>query len=128
MPPATWAKLTDGYSGGGVEGIEWEFVKCSIAKSEPLWIHMHGGASQYWFAATVENASRRTDKMEVSTDSGKTWQVATRTGNYNMFELSGTLPSTSAWVRVTSHVGTVVIVKDVTLDSNQVTKATTNYP
>jgi hypothetical protein len=89
---------------------------------------MHGGASQYWFAATVENASRRTDKMEVSTDSGSTWQVASRKGNkYNMFTLEGTLTSTSAWVRVTSRIGTVVTVKNVVLASNKVTTGTANY-
>lgn len=127
MTPATWSKLTNGYSGGGVDGIEWEFVKCPIAKSDPLWIHMHGGASQYWFAATVENANRRTKKMEVSTDSGKTWQVASRSGKYNMFELDGTLSSTTAWVRVTSHVGTQVTVKNVQLASDKVIKGTSNY-
>ena len=127
MPPATWSKLTNGYSGGGVDGIEWDFVKCPIAKSSPLWIHMHGGASQYWFAATVENATRRTKKLELSSDGGKTWQVATRSEKYNMFELDGTLPSTSAWVRVTSQIGTVVTVKNVALVSDQMTKATTNY-
>lgn len=126
MTPDTWTKLTGNTEGGGVDGIQWQFVKCPI--SSPLWIHMHGGASQYWYAATVENASRRTAKMEVSTDSGKIWQTASRTGNkYNMFELKGTLSATTAWVRVTSHVGSVVTVKDVVLASDQVTKATSNY-
>ncbi len=111
-----------------MDGIEWEFVQCPIPKSDPLRIHMHGGASQYWFSATVENANRRTSKMEVSTDSGKTWKVASRKGNdYNMFELEGTLPTTTAWVRVTSHVGTVVMFKNVVLASDKTTKGTANY-
>lgn len=44
-----------------------------------------------------------------------------------MFELDGTLPSTSAWVRVTSFIGTTVTVKNVVLVSKKVTAATTNY-
>lgn len=128
MTPATWSKLTNGYSGGGVDGIQWEFIKCPIPKSSPLTIHMHGGASQYWFAATVENASRRTAKMEVSTDNGSTWKAASRKGHdWNMFELEGTLPSSTAWVKVTSFFGTSVTVKNVVLASNKETKATTNY-
>lgn len=127
MTPDTWAKLTyKNNPSGGVDGIEWEFVKCPI--TTPLTIHMHGGASQYWFAATVENATRRTAKMEVSTDGGKTWKVASRKGHdYNMFELPGTLPTNTATVRVTSHVGSVVTVNNVVLASGKETKATANY-
>lgn len=125
MTPDTWSKLTNGLSSGGVDGIEWDFVQCPITK--PLTIHMHGGASKYWFAATVQNANRRTAKMEVSTDKGSTWKTATRTGKYNMFELDGTLDSDSAWVRVTSHVGTKVVVKDVALASGKETAGTENY-
>lgn len=126
MTPATWAKLTNGLSGGGVDGIEWDFVACPIAQSEPLWIKMHNGASQYWVAATVENARRRTDKLEVSGDEGKTWKATTRNRN-NFFVMDGTLDSDSAWVRVTSHTGTQVVVKNVALKSEQVTKAGGNY-
>ncbi|GME53139.1 hypothetical protein B0A55_04706 [Neofusicoccum parvum] len=126
MTPATWAKLTNGLSGGGVDGIEWDFVACPIAQSEPLWIKMHNGASQYWVAATVENARRRTDKLEVSGDEGKTWKATTRNRN-NFFVMDGTLDSDSAWVRVTSHTGTQVVVKNVALKSEQVTKAGDNY-
>ena len=63
---------------------------------------------------------------QVSTDGGKSWKGANRSGKYNMFELDGTLPSTSAWVRVTSFTDTVVTVKNVALASNKVTAATTN--
>ena len=128
MPPDTWAKLTGiqpGGGSGGVNGIEWEFVQCPI--TTPLRIHMHDGASQYWFSATVENANRRTSKMEVSTDNGSTWQEAVRTGDYNMFELQGTLPTTTAWVKVRSHAGGVVTVKNVKLASNAVTDGSANY-
>lgn len=127
MTPDTWSKLTNGMSGGGVDGIEWEFVQCPMPKTAPLQIHMHGGASKYWFAATVENANRRTDAMQVSADQGSTWKKATRTGKYNMFELDGTLDTDSVWVKVTSHVGTDVVVKDVQLSSGKVTKGSDNY-
>lgn len=104
---------------------EWDFVQCPITK--PLTIHMHGGASKYWFSATVENANRRTAKMEVSTDGGNTWKEAVRTGNNNMFELDGTLDKDTADVRVTSHVGTIVTVKNVALSSGKTTAGSSNY-
>ncbi|KAJ5128119.1 hypothetical protein N7448_008898 [Penicillium atrosanguineum] len=126
MTPETWSKLTNGLSTGGVEGIEWDFVTCPISKTTPLWIKMHGGASKYWFSATVENARRRTTKMEVSTDEGHTWKSTSRS-KYNFFELDGTLSSDTAWVRVTSHTGTTVIVKNVALQSGKVTKSSQNY-
>ncbi|KAI8315679.1 hypothetical protein K4K61_000636 [Colletotrichum sp. SAR11_59] len=126
MTPNTWSKLTNGYSGGGVDGIEWEWIACPLLESSPLQVHMHKGASQYWFAATIENATLRTKKVEVSSDEGATWKAATLHGP-NMWELTGTLPSATAWVRVTSINGDEVIVKDVTLASGKVTKATENY-
>ena len=107
-----------------VDGIEWEFVKCPI--TTPLAIHMHKGASQYWFAATVENATRRTKSLEVSVDQGKTWIQTTRNIN-NFFEAKDPLKGSSAWVKLTSHTDTQVIVKDVVLKSESVTKSTTNY-
>lgn len=127
MTPATWNKLTNNNPGGGVDGITWHFAKCPLPASAPLRIHMHGGASRYWFAATVENASRRTRAMQVSSDGGKTWVPAVRTGKYNMFELDGTLDVDSVWVKVTSHTGSSVVVKDVVLASGKVTAGTGNY-
>ena len=124
MTPDTWSKLTNGLSAGGVDGIEWEFVKCPI--TTPLSVHMHGGASQYWFAATVENATRRTKSLEVSSDQGKTW-IATKRDINNFFVAPGVLKSSTAWVKLTSHIDTEVIVKDVVLKSKQSTTATTNY-
>ncbi|EED20664.1 extracellular cellulase CelA/allergen Asp F7-like, putative [Talaromyces stipitatus ATCC 10500] len=126
MTPATWSKLTNGYSGGGVDGIEWEWIACPIAQTTPLEIRMHGGASKYWFAATVENARLRTSKLEVSSDSGKTWEAAVL-DNYNIWTLSGTLPDNTAWVRVTSVNGDQVIVENVALQSGVTTKAAENY-
>jgi expansin (peptidoglycan-binding protein) len=126
MTPATWSQLTNGYTGGGVDPIEWEWVTCPFAQAAPLAIRMHGGASKWWFAATVENATLRTEKLEVSSDNGTTWQTTTRQ-TYNMYILSGTLPGDTAWVRVTSVSGSQVVIQDVLLESGQVTTATENY-
>ncbi|KAK0386736.1 hypothetical protein NLU13_6572 [Sarocladium strictum] len=126
MTPSTWSKLTNGYSGGGVDGIEWEWVTCPIAETTPLWIKMHGGASKYWFAATVENARERTAKLEVSSDQGATWKP-TVLNNYNMWTLDGTLPDDTAWVRVTGYSGSKVVVENVKLASGVITEADGNY-
>lgn len=124
MTPDTWSKLTNGYSGGGVNGIEWEFIECPI--DTPLSIKLHGGASKYWFAASVEGAKVRTSKLEVSSDEGKTW-MTTHREVFNMYILGKVLPSNSAWVRVTSIDGKVVVVKDVELASGKITAAAVNY-
>lgn len=87
---------------------------------------MKSGVSEYWFSAQVVNARRRTSKMEVSTDQGKTW-VGTDRQTYNFFEISSGVGANTAWVRVTSHVNSVVVVKDVPMISNAVKKASKNY-
>ncbi|KAI7156491.1 hypothetical protein KC352_g27516 [Hortaea werneckii] len=89
---------------------------------------MHGGASQYWFAATVENARRRTAKMEVSADGGETWQETVRDTN-NFFKLpsNGGTGTETALIRVTSHTGTQVEVKEVDMTSGKKTVAQDNY-
>ncbi|THV99408.1 barwin-like endoglucanase [Aureobasidium pullulans] len=104
--------------------IEWEFVPCPI--TDGLQIKMHGGSSQYWFAATVMNARLRTFKLEVSGDSGKTWKSTTRNVN-NFFEITGGTGTKTAWVRATSEKGDTVIVKDVDMSSGKTTKSTVNY-
>lgn len=47
MTPATWSNLANGLSAGGVDSIEWDWVTCPIAKTDPLKVKMHNGASQY---------------------------------------------------------------------------------
>ncbi|RSL74162.1 hypothetical protein CEP53_000505 [Fusarium sp. AF-6] len=124
MTPSTWSKLTKGYSGGGVDGIEWEWIQCPLPESSSLQVHMHSGASKYWFAATIENARLRTQKVEVSSDKGKTWQVCAL-HDPNMWTLDDkTLPDDTAYVRVTDINGGQVVVKDVVLKSGVTTKAT----
>jgi len=108
----------------GIIDVSWEYVPCPVQGN--LQIHMKSGVSQYWFSAQVVNAHRRTAKMEVSVDSGKTWVTATRTA-YNFFEISSGVGATSAWIRVTSHTGTQVVVKNVSQTSDARVTATANY-
>lgn len=83
----------------GVIGVTWDYVKCPHI-SGPLSIHMKSGVSQYWFSAQVVGANRRTAKMEVSTDAGRTWRGTQRT-TYNFFEIASGVGAQSAWIRVT---------------------------
>ena len=87
---------------------------------------MKSGVSQYWFSAQVVNAYRRTAKLEASADGGKTWKVATRT-DYNFFEISSGIGATTAWIRVTSHTGTVVVVQNVPMTGDALVTAGSNY-
>ncbi|KAM3083290.1 hypothetical protein ACMFMG_003945 [Clarireedia jacksonii] len=124
MSPDMFSQLAD-KSLGEID-IQWAHVPCPI--TTPLQIAMHGGSSQYWFAATVENAILRTASMEVSSDSGATWKPTTRNiNNFFEFPSSGGTGTKTAWVRVTSETGSQVIVKDVDMTSKKVTTATTNY-
>ncbi|KAK8063651.1 hypothetical protein PG996_008303 [Apiospora saccharicola] len=124
MSPDMFSQLAD--KSLGEIGIQWEHVPCPI--TTPLQVRMHGGASQYWFAATVENAVYRTAKMEVSSDQGATWKPTTRDVN-NFFKLEGNggVGAATAWVRVTSETGTSVVLKDVQMKSETTTKAGENY-
>lgn len=83
----------------GIIDVEWHYVKCPRIEGA-LKIHMKSGSSQYWFAAQVVNGNRRTARMEVSTDQGRTWRAAQRT-TYNFFEIGSGVGASSAWIRVT---------------------------
>ncbi|USP74912.1 carbohydrate-binding module family 63 protein [Curvularia clavata] len=124
LSPDMFSQLAD--KGLGEINTQWRYVACPIA--DPLEIRMHGGASQWWFAATVINATLHTAKLEVSSDSGKTWKATTRNIN-NFFTLPGNggTNTKTAWVRVTSDTGSQVVIEDVDMTSNKYTKATTNY-
>lgn len=108
----------------GVIDLTWDYVACPI--TSPLQIHMKSGVSEYWFSAQVVNGKRRTAKLEVSIDSGKTWLSTTRQ-TYNFFEISSGVGATTAWVRATSHTGTTVTVKNVSMTGDAVATATANY-
>ncbi|GAB7351284.1 hypothetical protein MBLNU459_g1701t1 [Dothideomycetes sp. NU459] len=109
----------------GVISVTWDFVPCPDV-SGPLEIHMKSGVSEYWFSAQVVNAKRRTSNLQVSIDEGSTWLSTTRQ-TYNFFEISSGAGATTAWIKVTSHVGTTVIVKNVPMTSDTVVKASSNY-
>lgn len=87
---------------------------------------MKSGVSAYWFSAQVVGAKRRTAKMEVSGDGGKTWLEAQRM-DYNFFQLTSGVGSDKVSIRVTSHVGTQVVVNDVAVEGDKSTAATANY-
>jgi len=87
---------------------------------------MKSGTSQYWFSAQVVNTHRRTQKLEASTDGGKTWKQATRTA-YNFYEISSGVGATVADIRVTSHTGTTVVVKGVSMQGDFVKAGPSNY-
>ncbi|KAG5925883.1 hypothetical protein E4U53_003209 [Claviceps sorghi] len=128
MTPATWAKVSQNSPWGGGITVHWRFVKCPIVS--PLKIKMHFGASRYWFAASVENATYRVHSLEVSSDEGETWVSTARDPKVNVFTIPNQktpLPSDKAWIRVTSVEGNVLIVKDVTLASDKSTKASANF-
>lgn len=108
MPPATWSKLTGDCCGGGVPEIEWEWIKCPI--TAPLKLQMHGGSSQYWFAATVLDATYRTAKMEVN--DGGSWSPMVRK-EQGFYVHNGALKSQAPTVRVTSITGSQVLIKNV---------------
>ncbi|KAK5125465.1 hypothetical protein LTR85_000574 [Meristemomyces frigidus] len=108
----------------GVIDVTWDYVPCPVPGN--LEIHMKSGVSEYWFSAQVVNAHRRTAKLEVSTDEGSTW-IATTRQSYNFFEISSGVGASTAWIRATSHVGTTVVVKDVSMTSDAMATATANY-
>jgi expansin (peptidoglycan-binding protein) len=86
---------------------------------------LKSGVSQYWFSAQVVGANRRTTKLEVSTD-GKTWKAAART-DYNFFEIPSGVGAATAQIRVTGENGSVVVVKNVQMQSDISVKAGNNY-
>ncbi|KAF4556812.1 Hypothetical protein D9617_1g086940 [Elsinoe fawcettii] len=109
----------------GIISLNWKYVACPI--TSPLQIHLKSGVSQYWFSAQVVNGKRRTTKLEVSTDAGKTYKAVSNRQTYNFFELSSGVGKTSAWIRVTSETGSQVVVKDVPMTSDKIVTAGGNY-
>lgn len=109
----------------GIINTDWHYVPCPHVAG-PLSIHMKSGVSPYWFSAQVVNGKRRTAKLEVSTNKGKSWQQAKRT-EYNFFEITSGVGASSAWIRVTSRSGSKVVVQDVPMQGDAVKKAGKNY-
>lgn len=99
-------------------------VACPI--STPLQLHNKDGTSQYWFAMQVVNAKEPVQKLEVSTDGGKTWQGTTRS-DYNFFENSSGFGTTTVDVKITSTTGSVVTVNNVGVASGSLITASSNF-
>lgn len=113
--------------GSGRFPVTWEYRQCPTESiSDPLRIHLQSGVTQYWFSAHVVNANRRTAHMEVSTDGGATWMPTVRE-DYNYFVIEQGTGTGNVDVRVTSHVGSVVIVPNVPVFGDAVATAAKNY-
>lgn len=101
--------------------------KIFIRQASPSWRSVK---IRYIFPVkhTVLNANLGTASLEVSADSCATWKSTSRNTN-NFFEPSGAggTGTTTARVRVTSSTGTQVVVKDVDMTANTITKVTANY-
>ncbi|PNS14513.1 Papain inhibitor [Sphaceloma murrayae] len=109
----------------GVITLGWQYVACPI--TTPLKIHMKSGVSQYWFSAQVVNGKRRTTKMEVSTDGGKTYRGTDKRQPYNFFEISSGIGATKATIRITSETGSTIVVPNVPMTGDAVVTASGNY-
>ncbi|TVY38558.1 Expansin [Lachnellula occidentalis] len=108
----------------GVIDVAWSYVDCPI--TSPLQVHLKEGVSEYWFSMQVVNANKAVSKLEVSTDSGSTWQSTTRM-DYNFFENSSGFGTASVDVKITSSAGDVVIVNNVAITAGSVVTAASNF-
>lgn len=64
--------------------------------------------------------------MEVSSDGGATWKDTQRQ-DFNFFEMSSGAGADKVSIRVTSHVGTQVVVDGVAMTGGASTAAAANY-
>ncbi|KAI9738397.1 MAG: hypothetical protein M1834_008900 [Cirrosporium novae-zelandiae] len=108
----------------GIIDVTWKYVECPI--TGVITLHNKEGTSEYWFSMQVVNANEPVATLEVSTDSGSTWQNTTRT-DYNFFENDSGFGTDTVDVRVTSSEGNVVKVSDVGVSSGTSYKASSNF-
>lgn len=111
--------------GVGIVPISYTFIPCGI-ESTPLVLRNKSGTSPYWFSMQVFNANEPVEKLEVSTDGGATWRATTRQP-YNFFEESSGFGTQSVDVRVTSSMGSVVVVEGVSVAADLETPAGSNF-
>ncbi|RDW74328.1 putative extracellular cellulase CelA/allergen Asp F7-like [Aspergillus mulundensis] len=104
--------------------ISYSFTSCAI--TSPLVLRNKSGTSAYWFSMQVVNANGPVKALEVSTDSGSTWQSTTRS-DYNYFENSSGFGTDSVDVRVTGADGGVITVKNVSVASGESVTADGNF-
>lgn len=108
----------------GVIQTSYTFVSCGI--TSPIVLHNKIGTSQYWFSMQVLNANEPVATLEVSTDGGSSWTPTTRSF-YNFFENQSGFRTPTVDVRVTSKTGKVIIVNNVTVDSDTQIPAASNF-
>jgi expansin (peptidoglycan-binding protein) len=108
----------------GIIPVSWNFVPCGI--TSPIQLKNKEGTSKFWFSMQVRNANVRVSKLEVSTDSGKTWKATTRQP-YNYFENSSGFGTDTVDVKITSIDGKTVTVKSVSIAPNTVKAAGSNF-
>jgi expansin (peptidoglycan-binding protein) len=99
-------------------------VTCDI--TTPLILRNKEGTSQWWFSMQVINHNEPIASLQVSTDSGKTWQATTRR-DYNFFENSSGFGTSTVDVKVTSSTGKTITVKGVSVAALVQTKAASNF-
>ncbi|CAH0015806.1 unnamed protein product [Clonostachys rhizophaga] len=113
-----------GNTGDGIISTSYKFVKCPI--TTPLTLRNKEGTSKYWFAMQVVNSNEPVESLEVSTDGGSTWSKTERQ-DYNFFQNASGFGSDTVDVRVTSTLGNVVTVKNVSIAALSETKASSNF-
>ncbi|XRM46938.1 hypothetical protein ABZX51_009955 [Aspergillus tubingensis] len=119
---SAFSKLAD--ISKGVISIDWEYVACGI--TSPIELVNKSGTSAYWFAMQVVNSNLPVTKLEVSTDSGSTWQSTTRS-SYNYFENQSGFGTDTVDVRVTAEGGSQITVKNVSVSSGSSVTASSNF-
>jgi expansin (peptidoglycan-binding protein) len=108
----------------GIIPITYSIVPCGI--TSPIVLKNKSGTSPYWFSMQVMNANVGVAKLEVSTDSGKSWK-ATQRKDYNFFENPSGFGTAAVDVRVTSVNGGTLVVKGVKVGSDAMTTGSGNF-
>lgn len=108
----------------GIITVDWDFVPCGI--TDPIVLKNKSGTSKFWFSMQVMNANVAVEKLEVSTDGGKTWQATTRQP-YNFFENPSGFGADTMDIKVTSSNGKSVITKGVSIAANSVKTGAGNF-
>jgi expansin (peptidoglycan-binding protein) len=120
--PEAFAKLAS--PSKGVINVSWDTVPCGI--TTPIVLKNKSGTSKFWFSMQVMNSNVAVSKLEVSTDSGKTWKATTRKP-YNFFENPAGFGTDSVDVKITSEGGKEIVVKGVSIEANSKKTAAGNF-
>ncbi|KAF2755994.1 barwin-like endoglucanase [Pseudovirgaria hyperparasitica] len=108
----------------GVIDVSWSIVPCGI--TSPITLKNKSGTSKYYFNIQVENSNVQVQKVDVSTDGGKTWKDTTRK-DYNYFEIHEGTGTDSVSVKITSVGGKTITVHDVSCADSATMSAGSNF-